>query len=122
MRSQEYRTSSIMGSRKVELNALNRTDSRSTCIKVMASNEVVVRAMNFNVPETRARNILSTDSQICEQHWQNFKDSGRLYPTVFIHVRPRKQTSIKVIQVSWPKGSLEDTELVVPRQLSLYFV
>lgn len=64
MRSQEYRTSSITGSRKVELNALNRTDSRLTCIKVIASNEVVVRAMNFNVPDMRAWNILSTDSQI----------------------------------------------------------
>lgn len=89
----------------------------------MASNEVVVRAMNFNVPETRAWNILSTDSQICEQQLAELQRvEWRLYPTIFIHVRPRKQTSIKVIQVSWPEGSLEDTELVVPKQLSLYFV
>lgn len=33
----------------------------------MVSNEAVVRAMNFNVPEIRTWNILSTKSQQFEQ-------------------------------------------------------
>ena len=33
----------------------------------MVSNEAIVKTMKFNVPEIRTWNILSTDSQQCEQ-------------------------------------------------------
>lgn len=64
----------------------------------MASNEAFVRAMNFNVPETRALNIFSTDSQKCEQQ---LAEPQRQWETVAhpSHARSSKQESIKESQV-----------------------